>query len=227
MPSRKRQKKTDSRVAELEKKIDALTATLHASKSAPFGTDGEGELNRSNSYEKVTSGSYGSSFDTERRLAGPTEWIERYPTAPERESRDSGPPPMVVAGLKRKFTDSKSNSPVTKSAPVSDIRRSGPPSQPPSGIGGVYAFDPAGPKPEAPNDYADVIDRAIISAEAATLMFDRYVKCMAPQLPAVIFPPGTTAAEIRKTKPTLFLSILSVGSGSDHPEIQVRCCYTH
>jgi len=29
-PSRKRQKKTDSRVAELEKKIDALTASLHA-----------------------------------------------------------------------------------------------------------------------------------------------------------------------------------------------------
>ena len=33
VPSRKRQKKTDSRVAELEKKIDALTATLHATKS--------------------------------------------------------------------------------------------------------------------------------------------------------------------------------------------------
>lgn len=32
-PSRKRQKKTDSRVAELERKIDALTATLHAQNS--------------------------------------------------------------------------------------------------------------------------------------------------------------------------------------------------
>lgn len=32
-PSRKRQKKTDSRVAELEKKIDALTASLHATKA--------------------------------------------------------------------------------------------------------------------------------------------------------------------------------------------------
>jgi hypothetical protein len=33
-PTRKRQKKADSRVAELERKIDALTATLHAQKSA-------------------------------------------------------------------------------------------------------------------------------------------------------------------------------------------------
>lgn len=34
-PTRKRQKKADSRVAELERKIDALTATLHAQKGAP------------------------------------------------------------------------------------------------------------------------------------------------------------------------------------------------
>jgi hypothetical protein len=33
-PTRKRQKKADSRVAELERKIDALTQTLHAQKAA-------------------------------------------------------------------------------------------------------------------------------------------------------------------------------------------------
>ncbi|KKY34119.1 putative fungal specific transcription [Diaporthe ampelina] len=36
-PTRKRQKKTDSRVAELEKKIDALTATLSATKAGQAG----------------------------------------------------------------------------------------------------------------------------------------------------------------------------------------------
>lgn len=36
-PTRKRQKKTDSRVAELERKIDALTATLQQSHSGVFG----------------------------------------------------------------------------------------------------------------------------------------------------------------------------------------------
>lgn len=44
-PSRKRQKKTDSRVAELEKKIDALTASLNAQKetsttSETYGDEG-------------------------------------------------------------------------------------------------------------------------------------------------------------------------------------------
>jgi hypothetical protein len=43
---------------------------------------------------------------------------------------------------------------------------------------------------------------------------------MAPHFPAVVFPDGTTAAEIRKTKPTLFLAILSAASGSNHPELQ-------
>ena len=42
-PSRKRQKKTDSRVAELEKKIDALTQTLQATRSASQG--GEHDAN--------------------------------------------------------------------------------------------------------------------------------------------------------------------------------------
>jgi Fungal specific transcription factor domain len=56
--------------------------------------------------------------------------------------------------------------------------------------------------------------------EVATQMFNRYVDEMAPHMPAVIFPPGTTAADIRKSKPTLFLSILSAGSSTNHPEIQ-------
>ncbi|KLU85074.1 hypothetical protein MAPG_04106 [Magnaporthiopsis poae ATCC 64411] len=38
-PTRKRQRKTDSRVTELEKKIDALTASLHAARRPPAGDD--------------------------------------------------------------------------------------------------------------------------------------------------------------------------------------------
>jgi hypothetical protein len=65
-----------------------------------------------------------------------------------------------------------------------------------------------------------VIDRGIITMEKAIVMFNRYTNEMAPQLPAVIFPPGTTAADIRKSKPTLFLAVLCAGSGTYHPEIQ-------
>lgn len=42
-PTRKRQKKTDSRVTELERKIDALTATLQASHSNAFGMGPPGQ----------------------------------------------------------------------------------------------------------------------------------------------------------------------------------------
>jgi hypothetical protein len=54
----------------------------------------------------------------------------------------------------------------------------------------------------------------------AAKMFDCYVEKMAPHMPAVVFPSGTTAAEVRKTKPTLFLAILSASSGSNFPELQ-------
>jgi len=66
-PSRKRQKKTDSRVAELEKKIDALTAVLQATRSQSaqhIDADTPESLDPrpSNPYEQVTNGGYGSHF---------------------------------------------------------------------------------------------------------------------------------------------------------------------
>ncbi len=56
--------------------------------------------------------------------------------------------------------------------------------------------------------------------ETATQVFNRFVNEMSIHMPAVVFPVGTTAAEIRKTKPTLFLAILGAGSGTNHPELQ-------
>ncbi len=51
-------------------------------------------------------------------------------------------------------------------------------------------------------------------------MFQRYTLEMAPQLPVVVFPPGTSAFDIRRKKPILFLAILSVASGTIRPELQ-------
>lgn len=60
----------------------------------------------------------------------------------------------------------------------------------------------------------------MISADNANTVFNCYVEKMAPHMPVVVFPPGTTAAEVRKTKPTLFLAILSAGSGMIFPDLQ-------
>jgi hypothetical protein len=76
------------------------------------------------------------------------------------------------------------------------------------------------PRPPPVNDYADMIDRQVLSSDLAATIFNRYVTDMVQHFPAVVFPPGTTAAEIRKTKPILFLAILAAAAGLSHPDLQ-------
>jgi hypothetical protein len=51
-------------------------------------------------------------------------------------------------------------------------------------------------------------------------MFNLFVERMSPHMPAIAFTPGTTAADVRKSKPTLFLAILSASSGMTEPALQ-------
>lgn len=61
---------------------------------------------------------------------------------------------------------------------------------------------------------------ALISPETASTIFDRYVTQLAPHLPAVVFPAGTTAEQIWREKPILYVCILSCAShGIVHPDI--------
>jgi len=65
--------------------------------------------------------------------------------------------------------------------------------------------------PTVQSDISKRIDE-IVDAQSAIRIFDRYVLEMAIHLPVVLFSPGTAAAEIRSTKPILFLSILVAAS---------------
>lgn len=85
----------------------------------------------------------------------------------------------------------------------------------------LYSSLETASKPLAENEYRDVIDRGTVDVETATKAFDRYVNCLAPSCPFVVFPPGTTMAEIRRTKPTLFLAILSVTIAVFQPQLQM------
>ena len=49
----------------------------------------------------------------------------------------------------------------------------------------------------------DAVDRGVLDMKEATRLFDRYVNELSPQYPAVVFPKGTTAAKVRKTRPIL------------------------
>lgn len=109
-----------------------------------------------------------------------------------------------MAGQKRKHTD-------YSSTPDASARKS-------SEATG-FLVD-AGNKAAPHHEYADVIDRGLLTAEMAATLFDCYVQKMIPHMPAVVFPAGTTAADVRKEKPTLFLAILSAASASNYPQLQ-------
>ncbi|KAJ6151738.1 hypothetical protein N7470_006866 [Penicillium chermesinum] len=185
-PTRKRQKKTDSRVTELERKIDALTATLQAGQ--------HGQHNPSPSL-----GAPSSSQSSSRR------WLHEVPNG---------------AGTKRPYEEIDTsqyppNHPdsTQQSSSQTDARHWRRP------LAGGFA--PPFAKPTVEADYVDVIDRGMISLEVASASFDRYVKDMAEEMPVVVFPPGTTMDDVRRGKPALFLSVISVAVGKFDKEIQM------
>lgn len=192
-PTRKRQKKTDSRVAELEKKIDALTASLQATRGGGSSQIGSAQQmilsDDQNGYANPppygnTSSSWGP--------PPPRESHPNYASAAEGPALAS-PSLGSLAGQKRKFNETRPTpNPPGSAAPqqVQELRE---------------AFDP--------------IDKGIITHEQAEEFLLRYTQEMAVHLPAVVFPPAMNAAALRKTKPYLFLGIMAAAS-SEMPHIQ-------
>ena len=198
-PSRKRQKKTDTRVAELEKKIDALTASLHATKDEVPSED--------------------SSYEEDEAREAPTAYGAGQPFHSDKNSR------------KRRRSDYQENQVGTRAMDTSAVNgtstvitRGTASSQPlpvhvatqSSGLTPIPPIDPSLPG----HEFTDVVDRKILDAATATTIFYHYTTNMAKHMPAVVFPTNVNAGEIRRTKPTLFLAILSVASGRDYPDIQ-------
>lgn len=206
-PSRKRQKKTDNRVAELERKIDALTASLHATKEGnysgseddgygdgdtpqiesldgrsnqptfPYTPTSTGNSRKRRMSEYQQDGSFGS-----RRLSGSGAMSQTSPA----NVANMGP---------RSFAPSRSET----SGPDLELMR---------GTDNVMYGE------------ADVVGRGIVHAETASALFKHYTDHMAPHMPIVVFAPGTTPHNVRSRSPVLFLAILSIASGQDYPDLQ-------
>ncbi|KAI0139684.1 hypothetical protein BJ166DRAFT_489392 [Pestalotiopsis sp. NC0098] len=192
-PTRKRQKKTDSRVAELEKKIDALTASLQATRGVPPTQPlPVGEQNSFNSAQQQHAPTVTREWHPPQ--ATPREPQPQSQYSPEQDSHVSFLPPMVAAGQKRKHTETRESTPeVSKVWPASASNR---------------------------NEYTtDLVDRGLMTMQQANECFVRYTDHMTQHLPAVVFPAGTTAAEVRKNKPILFLAIIAAAS-SEMPQVQ-------
>ncbi|KAF2822633.1 hypothetical protein CC86DRAFT_300327 [Ophiobolus disseminans] len=205
-PTRKRQKKADSRVAELERKIDALTATLHAQKSGAPEIRHHGGIPQHEGNTSAMAMPEGSfrmgtlSHDWGNNAPGAAA-PSRYPDIPSgygaAQTFQRGP------DAKRRKLDTHTHATIPEDmdaihrdlADHPEMKRNG--------------------KPRVQNDHQHInplIDN-LMSPEVAERVFLRYVNEICPHFPAVPFPPGTTAREVREKKPLLFLSLLA---GSSH-----------
>lgn len=193
-PTRKRQKKTDSRVAELERKIDALTATLQQSHSSVFGV-----LPPAQKQQQQQQTSYQTAHHEDQPAS--RRWLRE----------DSN-----LTGTKRSHDGLEMTQyPRSSSPPTEQIHK-------PTATKwrGPYAGETAPPRTDAGDEVADVIDRGIVDFESANAAFDRYVNRMAEEMPMVVFPPGTTMSDVRRHKPALFLAITAIAIGPFNKEVQ-------
>ncbi|KAK3725860.1 hypothetical protein LTR37_000008 [Vermiconidia calcicola] len=217
-PSRKRQKKADGRVAELEKKLDALTAALQQQQHPGTGqyetpqTRGiaQAEMMAGRSSVGSMSGQYppppppmqpgpslvrpaspGDSMQPNKRrcTGGDVQW----PLLDRADEPTTNP-------LKERNEHVAQQSEVHASwGDNSDLRR-------------YLSYT-------TPEEFVNRIN-SLISQEMAATIFNRYITQLAPHLPAVVFPPGTTAEQVFKEKPILYVCILSAAShGTLHPDI--------
>ena len=208
VPNKRRQRKTDSRVAELEKKIDALTASLQSRQAEQGG------------------GSLGMGFHdqrqdgaTSRRWLGCASPAARpsaagLPPNPVTKRTHEGDPKLPTSygsdGLGRR---SRSGSPATHS-------KSG--GVPWSQLPLRHEEEEADTSFRINGELFDLIERGVIDTETATKAFNRYTERYAPIIPVVVFPPGTTMNTVRETKPVLFHAIMATVIGYFQPSLQAQ-----
>lgn len=219
-PSRKRQKKTDSRVAELEKKIDALQASLVAR-----GGDGDASLDPA-----VAQAQMAELKQHQDQLYEDRQWPENL--RENSTSQAASTDPKDVAGVKRKLGQDYDYSGSDLARPREQALRTGSTHESVAPARkGIMPQVPVFPAMWTPDHlkgrelgdgggYLDVIDRQVVDEKTAYRSFERYHREMSQFLPIVVFPAGTKAAEVRRTKPILFLSIVAAAVAAFRAEVQ-------
>ncbi|KAI5780023.1 hypothetical protein EDC01DRAFT_283988 [Geopyxis carbonaria] len=207
VPTRKRQKKTDTKVAELEKKIDALTASLNATRQAratndeddedddgeghtPMSNDTRGEGSPGRPYKRRRSDEDGP--ESTASMIGSDGLARVDPNVPNMNNRQQFPD--VQKHMRQFLQSARARVAV------------------PSYVTGEDRFLPT-------IEYMDVVDQQLLSIEMAVKLFHHYNENMAPTFPIVIFPSNMHPEELRKSMPTLFVAVLAVASGTSHPDL--------
>jgi RalA-binding protein 1 len=224
-------------VSELEKKIDALTASLQAraapaAHQSPQSHTQQQQQQHQHQYgspDVVSSGSGSGAAaaahnDRARQHSGTMQGNEhrRWNKEIAPWDRRSGPADndspfqqlITIAGKKRKAGDDGQEQQQQQQQQQNQHQ------------GRVEAQDERAPSttaaamgwPAYTSKAADgdVVDRGLVPKEMALELFAKYKAQMVRHLPGIVFPPSTTVAELRKTKPILFLSIMAAASGENH-----------
>ncbi len=210
-PSRKRQKKADSRVAELEKKLDALTAALHQQQQTVVPQyDAQQGAGAPQVDVMQSRNSVGS-------LSGQYLPPSMGQSGTRSGSTDMSGPPAKRKRIDGDGMDSLYQQPVYQG----EAKRSSwvyeePKAQP---YGAMHSDLRRYLPYSTPEEFVKHIN-SIITPDQAAQTFTRYCTKLAPNLPAVVFPSGTTAEQVFREKPILYVCILSAAShGHLHPDV--------
>lgn len=210
-PTRKRQKKTDSRVSELERKIDALTASLqaraggvgqHQQHQQQQERHGRGQEHR-NWENDVAPWESGRPADQDSHFQQLVSMAGRKRKAGEDGDAGDGGSSNQGAPTPRRHARPAV---ATATAPAEDDDRR------PSAAAAAVGW----PAYTSRATDGDVVDRGLVPLELAARLFSRYKAHMVRHLPGIVFPPSTTVATLRATRPVLFLAVLAAAAGEDH-----------
>lgn len=212
-PTRKRQKKSDSRVAELEKRLEELTSAVqaqangrpmpyqsppdqsspHAALDPAFGRQsvGSSQAYGTPASYQMTPGDGGNPLKRRRTedspFGGQQNSLPRMGAAPEPTARFPASNETDKDSIEHSW------------GIANDVTRF------------LHHVTPA--------EFVQRIN-TLVSPEQGAVLFERYNNQLAPHLPAVVFPPGTTAEQLYREKPLLYLAVIGAAShGQIEPEI--------
>lgn len=209
-------------MAELEKKIDALTASLNAQNK-----DGSHVKNvdRMSSEETGHAPPLPAASVSHEDPHGARDWVERVGRRESATRHADYSTSYTAPGIKRRrlsdeqgqYPESRSIDPSLQSSAsmhVANPAAAMPPVDP-TLSSHVHQSRPTTSVGNDSTPTSGLIDKqidAIVDRATATKIFNHYVTNMAEHLPAVVFESGTTAADVRAQKPFLFLTILVAAS---------------
>lgn len=220
-PSRKRQKKADNRVAELEKKLDALTAVLQQQQAVHSQYGSPHNPGAAPPSADMTQGRQSSGSMQHAMHQYPPQ-LSSLGASPARSNSTGMQPPQ-----KRRRTEDGPQE--TESLDAADVANPGPTSRYASTTGYGHEMyrqmnDTWGPGADSlrhlvhrsPEEFMNRIN-SLVSIDMGVSIFNRYISKLAPHMPAVAFPADTAAEQIRKEKPILYACILSATSAGMLP----------